>query len=75
MGTSVRGADLSSDGAVCDRVVELEEATRRYAAGFDSALLSADQAGVALASAVAIERMAATVKALAAVRVADTGPW
>ena len=60
---------------MCDRLAELEGGMRRYAAAFDAALLSADQAASALAGAASIERMAATVKALAGARVADTGAW
>jgi len=48
---------------------------RRCAASFDAAVLTAEQAGVAVAAAAAIERMAATVKGLAGARVADTGAW
>jgi hypothetical protein len=46
-----------------------------YAASFDAALLSADDAGRARDHAAAIEHMAATVKALAAARVAEAGRW
>ena len=60
---------------MCDRLAELEDAMRRYAADFDAALLSAEQAATAVAGAAAIERMAATVKSLAAARLADTGAW
>ena len=60
---------------MCETLAELEDGMRRYAAAFDAALLSAGQASLALAGAAAIERLAATVKALAAVRVGDTGAW
>jgi hypothetical protein len=60
---------------MCERLAELEAGMGRYAASFDAALLSADQAASAVAGAAAIERMASTVRALAAARVADTGAW
>ncbi|HEV2758541.1 MAG TPA: DUF222 domain-containing protein [Acidimicrobiales bacterium] len=47
----------------------------RCAASFDASLLSADQASLAVVEAAAIEAMAATVKGLAAARVAETGTW
>ncbi|HEX3393286.1 MAG TPA: hypothetical protein VHS52_02055, partial [Acidimicrobiales bacterium] len=47
----------------------------RYAAGFDPSLVSAGDAARVLDQAAAIEKMAAVVKALAAVRVADTEVW
>lgn len=60
---------------MCEQLAGMSEAMRRYAASFDAAALSAEQAQAALAEATAIERMAATVKALAAARVADGGLW
>ncbi|MGH9264257.1 MAG: DUF222 domain-containing protein [Acidimicrobiales bacterium] len=60
---------------MCERLAELEAGMRRFAASFDAAVLSADQAGSVVAGAAALERMAATVKALAAARMADTGAW
>ena len=60
---------------MCERLAGITEAMRRYAACFDAPLRSADQAQVALTEATAIERMAATVKAMAAARVAETGAW
>jgi hypothetical protein len=47
----------------------------RFATGFDPALITATQANGVLADAAAIEAMAATLKAKAAARVADTGIW
>jgi hypothetical protein len=60
---------------MCDRLVELRDSMRRYAAAFDAALLSAEDAGAAVVEAAAIERMAAAVKGLAAARSAETGAW
>jgi len=60
---------------VCDRLGALADGLRRLAAGFDASLLSADDAGVAVTEAAAIEAMAAVVKALAAAREADAGVW
>ena len=60
---------------MCDRLGELRDALGAYAAGFDVSLLSAEDAGRAMGEAVAIERLAATVKVLAAARAADTGAW
>src|SRR5919202_6425331 len=60
---------------MCERLGELRDAMAAYAQGFDASLLSAEDAGVAVAEAAAIERMAAVVKGLAAVRAADTGVW
>ena len=47
----------------------------RYAAAFDAAVLSGEQAALAVGEAAAIERMAATVKGLAAARSASAGTW
>jgi len=60
---------------VCERLAELEEGMRRLAASFDASVLSAEDAGVALRRAAAIEAMAATVKVLAVARVAEGGAW
>jgi hypothetical protein len=54
-----------AEAAVCERLAELEEGMRRLAASFDASVLSAEDAGVALRRAAAIEAMAATVKVLA----------
>src|SRR3954469_1609231 len=61
--------------AMCERLAELRDAMGRYASSFDPALLSCEDAGLAVVEAAAIERMAATVKALAAARAADGGAW
>jgi hypothetical protein len=64
-----------AEAAVCERLAELEEGMRRLAASFDASVLSAEDAGVALRRAAAIEAMAATVKVLAVARVAEGGAW
>src|SRR5688500_16881085 len=61
--------------AMCERLGQLRDAVGRYAAGFDASLLSTVDAGLAVVEAAAIEKMAATVKALAAVRAAEGGAW
>jgi hypothetical protein len=61
--------------AMCVRIGELRQSVGGYAAAFDPALLTAAQAEVVVEEAGRIERMAATLKALAAARVADTGSW
>ncbi|MGH9265811.1 MAG: DUF222 domain-containing protein, partial [Acidimicrobiales bacterium] len=53
---------------MCERLGQLREAMGRYASSFDPSLLSAEQAECALELAAAIEKMAATVKGLAAAR-------
>ena len=60
---------------MCERLAELRDAMGRYASSFDASLLSCETAGLAVAEAAAIERMAATVKGLAAARAADGGAW
>jgi hypothetical protein len=60
---------------MCRQVAELRQAMAAYAAGFDAALLSVDDAARARDHAAAIEHMAATVKALAAARVAEGPRW
>lgn len=60
---------------MCDTLSALRDAFRRYAARFDASLLSAADAAAAVEAAGALERMAATVKGMAAVRVADAGLW
>jgi hypothetical protein len=47
----------------------------RYAAGFDAAVLTAAQAEEVLHQASRIEKTAATLKALAAARLAESGSW
>ena len=56
-------------------IAELRESLGEYAAGFDAAVLSAAQAAEVVEQASRIEKMAATVKALAAARVAESGSW
>ncbi len=56
-------------------IAELRESLSDYAAGFDPALLSATQAERVVDEASRIENIAATLKALAAARVAETGSW
>src|SRR5205823_15058674 len=46
-----------------------------FASGFDAALLSPALASRVVTEASAIEKMAATIKGLAAARVADSGMW
>jgi hypothetical protein len=58
---------------MCERLGQLREALGRYASSFDPSLLSTEQAAGAVAEAAAIEKMAATVKGLAAVRAEAAG--
>ena len=60
---------------MCERLGQLREAMGRYAAVFDAALLSTEQAAAVVVEAAAIEKMAATVKGLAAARAASAGAW
>jgi hypothetical protein len=60
---------------VCQKLSQLREAMGVYAADFDAALITAADAGLIVEHASAIEKMAATVKALAAAREAQTGLW
>jgi len=60
---------------MCDTLLELRAGLSRHAAGFDAALLSAEQAMIALEAATAVERMGANLKTKAAVRVAETRSW
>jgi hypothetical protein len=53
----------------------IRAAVASYAAGFDPGLVSAADAQKVLDDAIAIENMAATIKALAAKRVAETALW
>jgi len=57
------------------KLSQLRRAMREYASGFDPALVSAHDAATVVDEASAIEKMAATVKALAAARVAETEVW
>src|SRR4051794_9503100 len=58
---------------MCEALGELREAMARYAESFDAALLSIADAGSVVRQAAAIEATAATIKALAANRVARDG--
>src|SRR3954453_19625053 len=60
---------------MCERLAELRDAMGRLASSFDPAVLSCEDAGLAVVEAAAIEAMAATVKALAAVRAGDGDAW
>jgi len=60
---------------MCGRLAELRQAMAAYAAGFDAGLLTGDDAARARDHAAAIEHMAATLKALAAARVAEGPRW
>ncbi len=60
---------------MCEHLGELRLALRRYAALFDASGMSAGEALRAVSDAAAIEAMAAAVKGLAALRVAETGAW
>ena len=56
---------------MCERLGQLRDAMAAFAGNFDAALLSAEEAGRVVTEAAALERLAATVKGLAA----DTGLW
>ena len=60
-----------------DRVglIEVREAMGTYAASFDPALISPADAAAVVDEACLIEKMAATVKALAGARLAESGLW
>ncbi len=60
---------------MCDLLGQLRDAVGRYAAAFDASLLSVEQASGAVAEAAAIEKMAATIKGLAAAQAAKGGAW
>ncbi len=60
---------------MCERLGQLREAMGRCAAVFDASLLSTEQAAGAVVEAAAIEKMAATLKGLAAARAASAGAW
>src|SRR5947199_8370769 len=64
---------LAGGGAdMCQKLAELERAMGAFAAGFEPALVSAAQAEGVMERAARIEHMAATIKALAAARMAET---
>src|ERR1700730_14073109 len=60
---------------MCLGLAELREALAGWTARFDPALISAADAGRVVDDAAAIEKMAATAKAMAAARQAETGLW
>ncbi|MDQ6798191.1 MAG: DUF222 domain-containing protein, partial [Actinomycetota bacterium] len=60
---------------MCEALAGLRDSMARYAAGFDAALVTAADAAQVVDRAAAIEKMAATVKAVAAARVAETELW
>lgn len=60
---------------MCEGLRQVREAVGRYAAVFDACLLSTEQATGAVAEAAAIEKIAATLKGLAAARAASGGAW
>lgn len=60
---------------MCERLSELRDSLERFATEFDASLLSGADAVLVVHTAAAVERMAATVKGLAAVRAAETGEW
>ncbi|HLY83132.1 MAG TPA: DUF222 domain-containing protein, partial [Acidimicrobiales bacterium] len=60
---------------MCESLADLRAAVAGWAARFDPALISAADAGRVVEDAAAIEKMAATAKAMAAARQAETGLW
>ncbi|HWC11337.1 MAG TPA: hypothetical protein VG455_08960 [Acidimicrobiales bacterium] len=60
---------------MCDTLAGLRDGLRRYASGFDAAVLAAADAEVVVGLAAAIEGVAATLKALAGARLAQGGGW
>src|SRR3954452_21958505 len=60
---------------MCEKLAELDRAMGAFTAGFDAALVSGAQAEGVLERAARIEHMAATLKALAAGRMAETELW
>jgi hypothetical protein len=70
-----RFAPIEVGAAMCVRIAELRESLGEYAAGFDADVLSAAQAKEVLEHASRMENIAATLKAVAAARVAETGSW
>ncbi|MBV8162581.1 MAG: hypothetical protein JO265_16815, partial [Acidimicrobiia bacterium] len=60
---------------MCQKLAELEQAMGTFASGFEPALVPAPEAEVVMERAARIEHMAATVKALAAARLAETRLW
>lgn len=60
---------------MCQLLSQLREAIKQIAEGFDPELLAPSSAQTVLDDALAIEHMAATIKVLAATRVAAGGTW
>jgi hypothetical protein len=60
---------------MCERLGQLRDAMGSFAASFDAALLSCEDAAVVVAEAAALENMAAAVKGLAALRAAGSQAW
>src|SRR3954468_15072572 len=60
---------------MCEKLAELDRAMGVFTAGFEPALVSGAQAEGVLERAARIEHMAATLKALAAGRMAETELW
>ncbi len=60
---------------MCDTLFDLRAGMSRHAADFDAAVLSAEQAAVAVEAATVVERMAGVIKAKAAARVAECRAW
>src|SRR5947209_4993236 len=60
---------------MCTKLRELEEALASFAGAFDAALISASEAEGVMERAARIEHMGATLKALAAARLAETELW
>src|SRR5437763_1912458 len=60
---------------MCERLSELAAGMRAFADGFDPALLLGSEASHVVTLAASIEKIAANVKAAAAVRAEDCGAW
>ena len=60
---------------MCETLAGLREAITAFGAAFDPALVLACDAGRVVDDAAAIEAVAATIKSLAAARLADSGAW
>ena len=60
---------------MCTELRDLEKAMQAFTTAFEPALLSASQAEVVMERAARIEHMGATLKALAAARLAQTELW
>src|SRR4051794_41976867 len=60
---------------MCEKLAELDKAMGVFTANFEPALVSGAQAEAVMERAARIEHMAATVKALAGARMAETELW